>query len=55
MPGPQRTSEAASDDEKEMADLLGADPDLLDDVFKDLGDWEAILRSLPDLPEDSSE
>lgn len=31
-----------------MADLLGQSPNHLDDLFKDLEDWEAILNALPD-------
>lgn len=31
-----------------MADLLGESPNHIDDLFKDLEDWEAILSSLPD-------
>ncbi|MEP1932176.1 MAG: hypothetical protein ABJO52_20840 [Nisaea sp.] len=30
-----------------MADLLGESPNLLNDLFKDLEDWEEILNSLP--------
>ena len=32
-----------------MADLLGGNPNLLDDVFKSLEDWEEILKSVPEL------
>lgn len=32
-----------------MADLLGGSPNLLDDLFKELEDWETILNALPDL------
>ena len=32
-----------------VADLLGESSSLLDDLFKDLEDWEAILSSLPEL------
>jgi hypothetical protein len=31
-----------------MADLLGESPNLLDDLFKELEDWETILNALPD-------
>ena len=34
--------------ESAVADLLGESPNLLDDLVKDLEDWEAILSSLPD-------
>lgn len=37
-----------------MADLLGESPNLLDDLFKDLEDWEAILNSLPDFGVDQN-
>ena len=30
-----------------MADLLGESSNLLDDLFKELEDWETILNSLP--------
>lgn len=39
---------------KGMADLLGESPNLLDDLFKDLEDWEAILNSLPDFGVDQN-
>lgn len=29
-----------------MADLLGESPNLFDDLFAELEDWEAILKSL---------
>ena len=35
-----------------MADLLGGSPNLLDDVFRDLEDWEALLKSIPELDVD---
>lgn len=38
-----------------MADLLGQSPNLLDDLFKDLEDWEAILNSLPDFGVDQNQ
>lgn len=31
-----------------MADLLRESPNLIDDLFKELEDWEVILKSLPD-------
>lgn len=31
-----------------MADPRGESPNHFDDLFKDQGDWEAILSSLPD-------
>lgn len=31
-----------------MADLLGESPNLLNDLFKELENWEAILKTLPD-------
>ncbi|MFN3224719.1 MAG: hypothetical protein ACE360_00520 [Hyphomicrobiales bacterium] len=37
-----------------MADLLGESPNLLDDLFKDLEDWEVILSSLPDFGVDQN-
>lgn len=37
-----------------MADLLGQSPNLLDDLFKDLEDWEEILSSLPDFGVDQN-
>ncbi|WP_417681694.1 hypothetical protein [Roseibium sp.] len=33
---------------QKMAELLGENPNLLDDLFKELEDWEAILSTLPD-------
>ncbi|MEO1747176.1 MAG: hypothetical protein AAFR27_00910 [Pseudomonadota bacterium] len=30
-----------------MADLLGETPNRHDDIFKELEDWEAVLKSLP--------
>jgi hypothetical protein len=38
-----------------MADLLGQSPNLSDDLFKDLEDWEAILSSLPDFGADQNQ
>lgn len=37
-----------------MADLRGESPNLFDDLFKDLEDWEAILNSLPDFGVDQN-
>lgn len=37
-----------------MADLRGESPNHLDDLFKDLEDWEAILSSLPDFGVDQN-
>lgn len=37
-----------------MADLLGESPNHIDDIFKDLEDWEAILTSLPDFGVDQN-
>lgn len=31
-----------------MADLLGENPNHIDDLFKKLGDWEEILKELPE-------
>jgi hypothetical protein len=42
-------------DENNMADLLGQSPNLLDDLFKDLEDWEAVLSSLPDFGVDQNQ
>ena len=39
----------------ELADLLGESPNHLDDLFKELEDWEAILKSLPNLQADQVE
>ena len=35
-----------------MADLLRDNPNLLDDIFKELDTWEGILNSLPEFVED---
>ena len=37
-----------------MADLLRENPNLMDDIFKELEAWEEILNSLPEFPEDES-
>jgi hypothetical protein len=37
-----------------MADLLGESPSHLDDLFKDLEDWETILSSLSDFGVDQN-
>ena len=37
-----------------VADLLGESSNLLDDLFKDLEDWEAILSSLPEFGVDQN-
>jgi hypothetical protein len=37
-----------------VADLLGESPNHIDDIFKDLEDWEAILSSLPDFGENQN-
>ena len=33
---------------EKMADLLGESPNLFDDLFRDLEDWEVVLNSFPD-------
>ena len=38
-----------------MSDLLGQNSDHLDDLFKDLEDWEAILNLLPDFGLDQNQ
>lgn len=38
-----------------MADLLGEDPNLLDDLFAELKNWEEVLKSLSDSHEDKSD
>ena len=37
-----------------MADLLRDNPNLMDDIFRELGTWEELLSSLPELPEDAT-
>lgn len=39
----------------EMADLLGESSNHFDDLFEELEDWEAILRSLPDIGVDQNQ
>lgn len=39
----------------EMADLQGESSNHLDDLFKDLEDWEEILSSLPDFGVDQNQ
>lgn len=40
---------------EKMADLLRESSNLLDDLLKDLEDWEAILSSLPDFGADQNQ
>lgn len=35
-----------------VADILGESPNLIDDLFKDLEDWEALLKTLPEFDGD---
>jgi len=37
-----------------MADLLGESPNLFDDLFKELDDWEAVLNSIADFDVDQN-
>lgn len=39
---------------EKMADLLGENPNLIDDIFRDLENWEAILQTMPDFDEDET-